>query len=207
MANVYIAGKDFESKKSALDHISKVLRSNGSRTYKPPSQGFEFLLALLDRHPERDEKLSHGLTHFEVVMKNAARTNYTVYLVNARGQKLDFSWRVCVTGKKNDLLTAAMRLAIKDQIDEFKLANSHVTTCQLCNVKPAEHADHIVKFRHLKERFLTYRTAPTSFDECDRTHAAKFKPEDAAFEKEWSDYHRAVSELRMLCASCNLRIK
>lgn len=211
MGNINIAGRDFESKKSALEHISKVLRANGSRIYKPPGQGFDFLYQLLQRHPEREEKLSHGLAYFEVVMKNQARTNYTVYIVNWSGQKLDFSWRVCVTGNKKDRLAAAMRLAIKDQIDFFRDKQSHIKNCELCKVELKEsetHIDHITKFRNLRKQFLeSYpKQPPTEFDDCPHTHDAKFKPQDQEFENAWYLFHELYAELRVLCKKCNLQI-
>lgn len=129
---------------------------------------------------------------------------YEITIINNDGTKDGISWHYCLDKKKRDEFKVACRVAIVDQILEFKI-NSNLQCC-LCNISEVKfHVDHIVHFEKLLQDFLSANKlkVPSSFDDYHDGRAC-FKNEDKEFEKNWQEYHAKYAQLRILCETCNL---
>jgi hypothetical protein len=95
-----------------------------------------------------------------------------------------------------------MRYAIKEQIMEFKYINKN-KPCELCGTYLNITADHIIKFKKLKDDFLLENPDyPKEFSK-NKYGSDIFREEDFEFVKLWQEYHKKNATLRILCANCN----
>lgn len=89
------------------------------------------------------------------------------------------------------LVNWAMRYAVKNQILDFKNANIN-KSCELCGSYANITADHLIKFKNLKENILLENQEyPKEFDK-DELGSIIFRKEDIVFEKLWQEYHKKM---------------
>ena len=60
------------------------------------------LLALLDRHDERDEKIGVGVDHFEVQAAPDGHPGRCFWIVRTDGSRIDISFKHCLERKPYD---------------------------------------------------------------------------------------------------------
>lgn len=146
---------------------------------------------------------------------NPFRNKYYHLSINLTdGKKVDISWRKCARQDKpssdNNNLTRALRMAIYDEIIEFKKENSKNMICQFCKSTEDIEVDHIIEFKNIMNNFLKdikHRkdiNIPCDFDYHEYYKSPIFKESDNKFMKIWQVYHYRNSELRFLCKKCNL---
>jgi len=108
----------------------------------------------------------------------------------------------CTKVREQQIL--AYRSAIVDQILHFKRLSKQI--CVVCRKTDCLfHVDHVIKFRNLITKFEENNTPPTEINQLQDVNQFYFK--NKIFAKTWADFHRGNCDLRMLCATCNLRIK
>lgn len=207
-----IHDQEFTSQKAAQDHVRGILgKYQGELNLGPDAPEFEFLVALVRRHPEAAEKIGVGISHFFV--KLSAYRNLELWIARTDETVIDISYPTAIRGvakTAQENLLSAMRQAIVPQVNEYRAAElaKGVATCpgwqRTCGavLDSLAPVDHVEPFTDLADRFLAGRQAPSEFAD-GPTNAAAFKPEDAAFEAEWLAFHAKEATLQLLCSPCN----
>jgi Protein of unknown function (DUF3223) len=159
---ISIAGSQFATKKAAKARISE-LRDSYQDGVIIPDPDSSFLAELLTLHPESDDKIGAGVSHFTVSTDTVfGRTRH--FVVHRRdGSSTDFSFHACIDGRKDrrDRLEA-LRRAIEPSILRFRDQQfaSGPMTCPFLSVglSPSScHVDHVSpdSFLVLAERWLS----------------------------------------------------
>ncbi len=208
---------DSRKEQMSIEEHDVLLRKN---------EDFEFLYALVRRHPYSDNKIGCGIKSFEIV--KTVWNNYCLYLTRQDGSRTDFSWRECLNATPEDQsMVKAMRKAVDYQILEYlEIKTFKGQLCCLCNKAVAEHVDHVppVTFEAISGQFIKMMEnkpcqeqseAPGGVNRVyhkgiidtysDDGHLGR-RIADPIIEKEWQDYHRNQAVLRFLCAFCNLSV-
>jgi hypothetical protein len=213
MTKLVIGQHSFQSQDKCVKFIQQALRDTGITASVKQSNLllFDFLVALCERHPNKDAKLQDMCDL--AIEPNAFSTNtYTLYVITKDGGKRDISWRVCVSSKKKtdkSLLRNALRYAVQSQIDDFRSKVLDKTRCDNCKciMTSTPHIHHkLIDFEDIVRQFLTEtkQRVPDKFDEDPVTHMRRFKGEDSCFAEEWTHYHKTQASLQYVCQSCNL---
>lgn len=211
MGKYTIGGRSFNTLTATIEYIRGLINTIGlcdSVKGKDPML-FDQLHAVLQQHPDSEEKLS-GMTDIRVV-SNKFKNGKEVYIVKANGDMVDMSWRLCASGKPKTLkaeLLSALRYSIEDQIQEFK-GGVCIDRCTACNrlTCGSHHIDHVTHFAKLVQDFhgSTELRRPTTFiDAEDGSNRRDFRLDDKEYADAWKAYHKQHATLRVLCKSCNL---
>lgn len=143
------------------------------------------------------------------IRKNRLSKDLEVYIIKCDDSIDNVSvMRKCVTGKKSNDLSIAMRNSIYSQIKEFK-DNLTELKCINCGSIKNIHIDHYnPQFIDLQKDFISYSKLdiPNHFDDND-WNGKIFRYVDNNFENEWKIYHKANANLQPLCEKCNLTKK
>ncbi len=91
-----IGVRTFALKRDAEDACREILYRYhpGDRISEPADE--QFLLDLLDLHPQRDSKLGGGVAYFEVRTNPKFVRQKSFYLIRVDGSETDFSFVKCV---------------------------------------------------------------------------------------------------------------
>jgi len=176
---------------------------------------YTFFVSLFQRHPEKQRK---GVALInDISIRRYPISNFTplpisdhwFFIIKNNGEEESISWEICITGEKRPVekrLTTAMRYTIDDQIRYFKFKNRE-KPCELCGSSLNPTCDHIIKFKKLKDDFLTLNSnrIPTEFSKNDISQDI-FREEDVVFSEDWWIYHYDKATLRILCKDCNNKI-
>lgn len=143
------------------------------------------------------------------IRKNRLFKHLEVYIIKYDGCVDDVSvMRNCVTGKKANDLSLAMRNSIYSQIKDFK-DKSPELKCVDCGSINNIHIDHNnPQFIELQKNFIksSKLDIPKNFDDND-WNGKIFRDVDNDFENEWKKYHKDNANLQPLCEKCNLTKK
>lgn len=143
------------------------------------------------------------------IRKNKLFKNLEVYIIKNDGSVDDVSvMRNCVSGKKANNLSNAMRNSIYPQIKDFK-DNIPELKCVDCGSIKNIHIDHDKpQFIDLQKKFIEYSglDIPTQFDD-NEWNGKIFRNIDNDFETKWNKYHKDNANLQPLCEKCNLTKK
>jgi hypothetical protein len=212
---VTIGDQNFDSKKAALEAI------RGIRDRYPDNVALEvdddrFVRCLLALHPEADQKIGAGVSHFTVATEaefGGRNRHFVVHRI--LGGPTDFSFVHCLHGKskdRNDRLMA-LRQAIKEQTWRFRdwtLGNGRV----FCPYEGIEltatnsHIDHAAPdtFESLVLRWLS--AAGISIDAVEITPPADNQLVAYMINKDqlasWHEFHKEHAKLRLLSVRGNL---
>src|SRR5262249_30112737 len=148
---VLVGRRSFALKKDAEDACREVLYRYppGSRVTSPDDE--QFLLDLLDLHPQRSEKVGRGVAYFEVRTNPKFARQRSFYLIRVDHSETDFSFMKCLKPPtRRQLVLDAMRHEVSNQIYEFaeqsyKKEKNFVVRCAITDraVKRIEaHVDH-----------------------------------------------------------------
>jgi hypothetical protein len=209
---------DFDSAEELRNYTIGIIRQIGlcSSLAKQNPMAFHYFKDLFLRHPEKERK--GVLTLVDISIRRFPKTNprknplevsdYQFVVHQADGTEDTISWNTCAKGEVNPVgkkINWAMRLAIEGQIREFK-ATQKGKPCELCGSHEKPTADHIKKFKDLKDEFLAaHPDHPTEFAK-NQFAQEIFRAEDAEFERQWLEFHRANATLRILCEACNRKL-
>jgi 5-methylcytosine-specific restriction endonuclease McrA len=121
------------------------------------------------------------------------------FLLGFDGEKWDsFSWNECINPR--DLLGAAMRAAVVDDIEDFRVS-AQPQCCNQCgstNDLTVDHKD--LPFKKIRENFIEQNPI------IDLDWGPPGSPRifaDINLEAKWIAYHSAHSNFQILCRSCN----
>lgn len=167
--------------------------------------------ALLDRHPDKADKVGPGLLTFAVVQMGTSSSVHLV-IVHPDGtvSRLRHSRPEVVRSERARLLDT-LRDAVAPQVrgGRAALVASGRTTCALCGTPEQLTADHYpTPFAQIADDW--HHAHPAA--ELDRTpltlqtvrHVrSRGQLTDRALETDWIRYHRARARYRVLCRPCN----
>lgn len=163
-----------------------------------------FTTFLFPRHPLYPEKF-FDMENVGIHLNEQFR-HLEVYILKSDGSKdVASAMKQCVSGKKINSLSCAMRNAIYTQIQDYR-NNATSFRCKKCNTCHDIQVDHSdPQFIDIQKSFLESidLPIPTSFDD-NNWNGKVFKENDRNFERKWYKYHLDNANLRFLCKSCNL---
>jgi hypothetical protein len=170
---------------------------------------------LICLHPEREQKIGVGISHFTVATDNEwGRTRHFV-IVRVNGESTDFSYHTCIDGTnmRQDVF-AALRFAVRHQVSDFKrdsFAAPDKPRCPFHNCELTEdeaHVDHAAPLtfyaivgEFLRSRGLTL-DALLLIDNADNQLVRELR--DPEIVKNWQDFHRSNARLRLTSSRANL---
>jgi len=158
-------------------------------------------LNIFKRHPDYPERFI-GLINVGI-KPNVQFKNLEVYIIYEDSIKTVSVMKTCITGRKKPKYLIAMRVAIQQQIYEYKQQQIDFK-CEICNNKENIQIDHKIPFHKLVFNFheVCNLEKPTNFG-CLSNNMKCFLPENLEYEIAWYQYHKQNAILRMLCQSCN----
>ena len=125
---VKIGDQEFRSKIEAKKFIREKFKTfNGDDP---------FWFALIERHPNKIEKIGRGIARFELSLNPINKESYQLNIKRVDGTYDHVSWIKCVESRENSLkseLLTAMRIAIAAQTQAFKI-RSGISACEICKV-------------------------------------------------------------------------
>lgn len=211
---VLVGHRSFALKKDAEDACRELLYRYppGSRVTSPDDE--QFLLDLLDLHPERSDKVGCGVAYFEVRVNPTFTRQRTFYLIRVDQTETDFSFMKCLKPPTHrQLVLGAMRREVANQVYEFAEQTYDADSVVRCAVtgqvieRANAHVDHSSPtFLELAEQFIIQYGGWDGFiiAHADRSIGVQLGDEGQA--KEWRDYHRQYANLRVVSIEANLSI-
>lgn len=206
--------EDFDDKEELCDYVIAIILKTGltSSLKKTHPKVYIFFRSLFQRHPEKERKEVSLITDISIRKfpiakdtKHLIVSDRQLFIIKNNGFEDSISWNSCVNMSRTSFekcINWAMRYSVKEQIFEFKNTNKN-KPCELCGTYSDITADHIIKFKKLKDDFLSENPDhPKEFSK-SKYGSEIFREEDIEFEKLWQEYHKKNATLRILCANCN----
>lgn len=198
----------FPTKTAATRHCSGILGKPGLS-----EEDSAFLRDLIERHPERDQKVGVGIRRFFVAADGFGRRCF--WLERVDGSRTDFSFKSCLTPPTHETdVRQALRHLITEQIIAFRdnaFSLSPEVPCAITGAmvnSDGSHIDHRppLTFLGLIESFfagsgLSYETVPVK-PTADGDTATYLADEQIA--NAWCEYHRANAVLQIVTKRANL---
>jgi hypothetical protein len=209
-------GNTFSTKKAFGAFVENQLYNEiGFGRYETGTVQYTFLCKLLERHPNYERISRKQIKAFSLEENLIQRGAIHAIIVYVDGENDAFSWRKCITAiqvnsedRQRQRLIQAMREAISPDTMAFKRDSNQC--CVLCQSTHNLHTDHsTISFKTISTDFLmncvaNSITIPKTFD-CDNTSRCIFRQDDAAFTKQWYDYHKSKAVYQILCQTCNCK--
>lgn len=212
MAEYEVGGERFPTKKAITERVRQIL-------YRYPLGGrldeddLAFMSSLLLRHTESTRKIRGGVAAMKVMP--ATYGTRCFFLVRHDGSETDFSFVNCISGKAPlQDLRQAMRASIQDQswaLRDATFAREPVIQCPVTGTwitSSEAHVDHAPPntFERLLGRFLLERgLEPDSIAlGGDDDGEMECYLVDPALRADWSAWHAARAQLRVVSAKANL---
>lgn len=149
--------------------------------------GYDFLMELFERHPNRDEKLRKPIKSI-IIGQDIANKGSEVTLLYDDLLKDSISWVKCCNSRDktaNHKYTEAKRREVAEQVIRFRMWKPREDNCAKCgSLQTALEVDHVIPFSNLLTTWETH-------------HSKTWK---------WPEFHKAHAELQLLCVPCH-RVK
>ena len=204
----------FDSKSELKVYVQNMIKQIGpcSSLKSYHIDQYDFLVHLFERHSEYPEKID-GMIDIAFVPNIRNSKDIVMHIIKENGDHDDISWNNCVSQKKKSELPRALRFAIENQCISFKqnyLKQHGIEQCAICQSTERDkkyHVDHINHFEQIVCEFIksTLLKRPTIFRDAPGDYMKTFIEDDKPFEDEWKLFHQKHANLRILCASCNLK--
>lgn len=163
-----------------------------------------FTIFLFPRHPSYPEKFIN-MKNIGIRKNKLFNKHLEVFIIKDDNSVLDVSvMNKCISGKKANDLSIAMRNSISPQIKDFK-DNLRELKCVKCGSIENIQIDHDTpQFIDLQKNFIESSGlhTPKKFDN-NYWNSKIFKEIDIDFENEWIKYHKENAKLQPLCEKCN----
>ena len=214
--------RSFNSQKDAQDYFREMIyQYQVGDVITEGENFFHDIRSLIDRHPERGQKVGVGIAAF--IIRLDENRNQMLWLRRADGSETDFSYLTCVRGSGmslNSEFAQAARLAVRPDISEFKESyfqkyadSSGKAPCQesgiLMSIGDAHVDHHPLTFQDLLKDFLSYTNIVPSrvflSAPADNQTATTFVCNTT--EGRFIEYHRDHATLMVVCQSVNLTRK
>jgi len=211
---IIIGGLTFSSKKKAKDFFRNI-RDKYAIGEKTSDEDTRYLIDLINIHPEAEQKLGCGISHFSVgIDQHYGMTKHFV-IHRTDGSTTDVSFIQAIDGKnvRQDRLVA-LRTAVDDQILDFRtqcFSCQEVYICPLRKITVTQdtyHIDHTPPntFMVLVDNWLKNRNLKISDIEITPSKDNQVISEmiNISQKTDWQQYHRANATLRLLSPIGNL---
>jgi hypothetical protein len=199
-----ISDQVFRSKAQLRKYVRELLIKNVNKKISLGQTDYNFLMELVNRHPERDIKIGSGVRYF--ISRYNSMGRIELFIKRTDKTEIDISWVYCAEGWSNKppkaLLNSAFRNALNKQMNVYR--ENH-PCCEGCKSTHELEVHHVIEFNEMVKSFIKdkkVKYVPTSFDDADN-HSAKFKECDNDFEMKWRRYHKKHAQLKMLCHLCH----
>lgn len=219
---VILERRSFQSQKEAQEYFRMEISSREVGTeITRQDEFFTDVRSLIERHPERDQKVGVGIEAFIVQLDD--NRNKMLWLRRTDGSSTDFSYITCIRGTGMSLrheFAEAARQAVKPHITEFRddyvrrFVNSDgQIPCEETGVMmdiENSHVDHFpVTFQTLVDQFLAQTEIIPTRDiltaPADRqTHTCFVCSKTASM---FLDFHRSHATLKVVHETVNLKRK
>lgn len=218
---VDLGSRYFSSGKETAQHFKEILWAHEPGDYVVDPQSTLDLRALLNRHPEVEQKVGVGLKNFFVDKDGWGGQCF--WLERFDGSKTDFSFRSCIKGQPQSVykeFTNACRHAVRKDSRKakemfFKKYGNEAgqvkceLTGKMISIKEA-HVDHIppLTFEVIVETFVKANDIVPHHNMLSKKEDAQFTSTfvDMELQKNFQSYHQATAKLRILAAKPNLRV-
>lgn len=219
---VDLGHRSFQTNKDAQDYFRGEIRKRQvGEVITNDDDFFRDVRSLIDRHPERDQKVGVGIEAFIVTLDE--NRNKMLWLRRNDGSSTDFSYLACIRGTGKSLhsqFNDAARLAISPDIKECKedyfqrySNSSGQSPCQqtgkLMAIGEAHVDHHPVAFKELVQSFLSQTNIVPSREilsaPADEQTATTFTCDTTA--TLFIKYHRENATLMVVHKSVNLTRK
>lgn len=144
----FVNGHKFDTKMALKEYVQDILNSYPHR--KPLSkEHFDFMLEILDRHPNSLEKVGLGVKFMDIRENGYGKNSRGFWIVRNDDTETDFSYLKCLnppTG--HNIFSSACRKIVRPEIDRFRdrfFEQARTPTCPITgkNVSPKScHVDH-----------------------------------------------------------------
>jgi hypothetical protein len=188
---LFLESKEFQSKKEALDFF-KDMKERYKNKIIDNIEDKNNLIFLLQRHPEKEEKIGVGIKDFKVAKSDIYKeNNYCFYIIRTDDSETDFSYKTCIDSKhlsKRELVLSAFRYTVRPYIKSLKekIGEKREAKYKKPNV-----------FIKIVEKFLEDKKI--NFDDIEITDAQdnEYVPELICEEMKESfiDYHSKTAEI------------
>lgn len=177
------------------------------------------LLAVLDRHPEYEQKVGCGIAHFEVMMTPQGTPCFRIVRVDKTGTDFSFYWAIKgePPSRKHEVLTA-FRAAVADDVAAIRgeligksLVGPGLVRCAVSGVSipiAEAHVDHrpphtfeALVLRFLAERGLVIPAVPITEGRDEQTIT---EITDAVLAENFRSFHTAAAVLELVHKPINL---
>lgn len=203
-----VNGKRFETKTALTAYCSAML--------KQPSLSSDdeaFLACLLDRHPERDQKVGSGVARFFVAPSEHGTRCF--WIERTDGSRTEFSYKWCIGSPKYATeVRAALRELVTDQVvaaRDAAFTGGALTRCAITGEAIGSedaHVDHRPPdtFLALVERFLAEQALTYDAVAIEPTRDAVTMREltDRGLAQAWCEFHRTHAVLQVVSKRANL---
>lgn len=216
--SITVSRLSFNTKKALLDYTRTILTRYEAGDCLN-SEDFDFIRALLDRHPESASKVGCGLAAVQVYIPSLwanSRTRHKGFLaVREDGSTVDFGFHQCISPRNpKSQFNEGCRGAVATQILDFRnkvfRANGGRVLCpcedRLIEVKDCHIDHHPVLFIEIVDSFVAQHNidvASVAYEEVEFASKPKFK--DHNLERDWKDFHKKHAILRVISSGANLR--
>jgi hypothetical protein len=210
---------DFNSKKDALAHFSRMLNSyRNGQTLNEFDAGQ--LHGLLERHPSAADKTGVGVKRF---YRDKAKDSDCFWLEREDGTKTDFFFQKCVSAKPKTLLqdfAEACRYAVQDSLARKKAAffeeygdKQGRVKCEVTGNLVAQYEAHLDHKKPLTFQVIVYTFVKSRRIELHPSMIVR--PADGEFSRKLADkniemqfveYHDGVADLRIVAKQVNLQL-
>ena len=209
----YVGGKAFKRKSDIVDHIRRIVERYGDGQ-DLRLDDFKFMMAVLERHPNADEKAGCGVQSMCIFTNPIYRNNRGFYLTRVDGTGTDWSWTRCMYPQTHaQKVRAALRTLIEPQTIAFKheFYDSQEPVCELTGKAITftdSHVDHVppLTFMALVKAFCEeYHFTLDGIElaaESDNEYAKRLA--DERIGRLWCDYHQTHAVLRVVSVLGNL---
>lgn len=204
----------FKTKKAATEHFKSMLSRYCDDEIVSPSD-LRDLLALLECHPERDQKIGRGVFGIQVCKNPDFPSTRCFWIYRVDGTDTDFSYLSCIKKAGPSLrqeFMNACRREIAQQVIEFKqvaFAGSQCVTCPESGdvlTWDSCHVDHVIPFVALVDQFIKESGIAVSRSLIsilrDNQSSATFSC--VATAEAWRKFHAARAVLRVVSVQFNL---
>lgn len=230
MSKYKILDKGFSKKDEITTYYQKILRKSRKGT-SLNSSDLKYVIALLDYHHQKDEKIGCGI-------KNITRETHTDYYTGYEskhchfhiwrtdGSNEDFSYKKCISNigttkkainKKQNIqnVVKAFRYTIKPQVDAFRAKvfnNKRYLKCEVLGInfsKVTCHIDHQppLQFNDLLNDFLIENSLNIQDIEVKNLNGIFSILKDKKLSEKWEEYHLNNAKLRPIHRAANLSQK
>lgn len=209
---IALGDKTFATASAARDHLRAMLRAPVGYPARLAPADAAVVMAALAYHPDAATRFDRPAVAVEVRL-NPPYMTPGMWAIYADGSAESFSVNALFTGgtNKRQLVRAAMRAEIDDQVQAVRASQSWPVRCPLTHnlIGPHEaHVDHAhpATFTALAEAWLTANGLSADAVALTRDAAAPTRVilTDRALAASWRAYHAAHARLRVVASSANL---